>query len=296
MLTRDRRPAFTLIELLVVISIIAVLSAITVAAVFGVRRTMQTQNCEATIGKVNQKLDNRVKEIRDRIQDEVKKGSGSPEYSAALGVAGSPEGAKSLMLYARLKQQLPMSYAEGNTAFSVGGYPYPPSPAFREFATLTSNRTVEESAVCLHAAINAMGMMDGLEQQVGTGPVTGQKVFMDGFNTPIGFVRLGYDGAGGELNHPTYNGNNPGRDPFDPANSATAALTSLWGTLNGPQLTDAGPYSYPTTYRANPALNNRNHAIVLISAGPNKVFAEPTLYDGDNILSYRLRREGANGN
>lgn len=295
----SRRSAFTLIELLVVVSIIAVLSAITVAAVFGVRRSMQTQNCEATIGKLDQKLSNRVKELRDRIQDEAtKKG---PEYTGALSVAGTPEGAKSLMLYARLKQQLPMTYTEGNTPFAIGGFTYQPSLAFREFNTLPSTASVEESAVCLHAAINAMGMMDGLEQQVGTGPVTGQKVFVDGFGSPIGFVRIAYDGHTGEMNHPTI-AVRPGQDPFDPDNKLSTLFTStnppLWNTLLGPQLSNAtaGPYSYATPYRANPAQNNRYHAIVLISAGPNRVFAEPTLYDGDNILSYRLRREGANGN
>jgi prepilin-type N-terminal cleavage/methylation domain-containing protein len=303
MLTRDRRPAFTLIELLVVVSIIAVLSAITVAAVFGVRRSMQTQNCEATIGKLDQKLGNRVKELRDRIQDETKKGSGSQEYSAALSVAGTPEGAKSLMLYARLKQQLPMTYTEGNTAFTIGGYTYTPSLAFREFSALPSTASVEESAVCLHAAINAMGQMDGLEQQVGTGPLTGQKVFVDGFGTPIGFVRIAYDGHAGEMNHPTI-AVRPGQDPFDPDNKLSSLFTSntaLWNTMLGPQLSaaTAGPYTYATPYRANAAQNNRFHAIVLISAGPNRTFVsptEPTLYDGDNILSYRLRREGASGN
>lgn len=306
MLTRDRRPAFTLIELLVVISIIAVLSAITVAAVFGVRRSMQTQNCEATIGKLDQKIGNRVKEIRDQIQSDIGvTGKARAEFEAAKSLTGgNDEGAKSLMLYARLRQQLPMSFAEGNAPLTLGTHTYQPSPAFREFNTLTANpATIEQSAVCLHAAINAMGMMDGLEQQVGTldatsGPLAGQKVFMDGFNTPIGFVRIAYDGAGGELNARPQAAN-PAQDPFDRDNKLSALFqsnTPLWNSLLGPQLTNAGPYSYATPYRFNPALNNRNHAIVLISAGPNKVFAEPTLYDGDNILSYRLRREGANGN
>jgi prepilin-type N-terminal cleavage/methylation domain-containing protein len=298
MLTRDRRrPAFTLIELLVVISIIAILAALTAAAAFGVRRNMQKQNAEATLTKIDQKIADKVKTIRDQIQDDIKKGTGLPEFDAAKSLTGgNPEGAKAVMLYARLRQQFPMSFAESRTAMTIGSgptYVYPASPTFRGFQTLPSTATIEESAACLYAALaQTQTGLDGLEQQVGTGPTTGQKVFIDGFGTPIGFIRIAYDGNSNELNTAPQT-NNPARDPFDPEGRAVAALTALAGAPNficGPALAGAG--TYPTGYRAT---GNRNHTIAVFSAGPNRVYAEPTIFDGDNLLSYRLRRLGAKG-
>jgi hypothetical protein len=127
--------------------------------------------------------------------------------------------------------------------------------------------------------------------------VTGQRVFVDGFGQPIAFIRLAYDGNAGELNNRPHT-LNPAQDPYDPSNGATAALNNvpLWTTLLGPQLSDAGAYSYPTTYRASG--NNRNHTIAIFSAGVNRVFPEPPsngVFDGDNLFSYRLRREGRGG-
>ena len=105
-------------------------------------------------------------------------------------------------------------------------------------------------------------------------------------------MRLAFDGNGGELNTDPQT-RFPNRDPFDPEGkpATVTALTNWWGSLNCPTLGDGGGYPTAATYRA----TNRNHVIALISAGPNKVFADPTIYDGDNLISYRLRREGAKG-
>ncbi|MFY7953033.1 MAG: type II secretion system protein [Armatimonadaceae bacterium] len=310
MLTRDRRrPAFTLIELLVVISIIAVLVALTATAAFGVRRNMQKQNAEATLQKLDQKVGQKLKGIRDQIQEDVKKGTAAQEYEAAKSItAGNPEGAKAIMLYARLRQQLPMSFAESRTTLSIGSgttYTYPNSPAFREFQTTPSAATIEESAACLYAALAQTGL-EGLEQQVGTNP-SGQKVFTDGFGMPIGFIRIAFDGNSGELNVAPQT-NSPGRDPFDPEDRASAALSNvaLWNSLLGPTLTNAGSYNlnaspYRTSAAPTPVAlrTHRNHTIALVSAGINKqwidVPATNTIYDGDNLFSYRLRKEGGKG-
>ncbi len=301
MLTRDRRrSAFTLIELLVVISIIAVLVALTATAAFGVRRNMQKTNAETTLQKLDTKLLQKQKDIRDRIQDDVKKGTAAAEYDAAKSVTGgNPEGAKAVMLYARLRQQLPMSFTEAKTPLTIGSgatlYTYPASPTFTGLPN-TAGATLEQSAACLFAAVGTTGM-EGLEQQVGTSPL-GYKVFTDGFGTHIGFIRVAYDGDANELNVAPQT-TTPGRDPYDPEGRAVTALTALAGAPNyicGPTLTDAGAYT--TGYRA---AGNRNHTIALISAGINRqwvdVPAPPSngIFTGDNLLSYRLRKEGAKG-
>lgn len=294
MMTRDRRrPAFTLIELLVVVSIIAVLAALTATAAFSVRRNMQKQNAEATLQKLDEKAQLKVKDIRDRIQDDIQKGNAQAEYSSALSLAGNnKDGAKSIMLYARLRQQMPMSFAEAKTPFTVGTYQYPASPAFNGLPNIAGAPTTAHAAACLYAALAPMGL-DGLEQQVGSVDINGtpQKVFVDGFGSPITFVRLAFDGNADELNTDPQT-RFPNRDPFDPEGKATtvSALTTLWPTLNCPTLSDGG-YVQPATYRA----TNRNHVIAIISAGPNKIFADPGIYNGDNLIGYRLRREGARG-
>ncbi len=282
------RRAFTLIELLVVISIIAVLVALTATAAFGVRRNMQKQNAEVTLQKLDQKVQQKVKTIRDQIKDDT--GKNTAEYNSALALVGNnPDGAKSIMLYGRLKKEFPMSFTEAKTPFTVGAYQYPASPTFNGLPA-TAGSTTEQAAACLYAALAPMGL-EGLENQVGISP-SGYKVFVDGFGTPITFVRLAFDGNLNELNTPPQT-TAANRDPFDlegkPA--TVVALTALWPTLNCPTLSDGGAYPTAATYRA----TNRNHVIALISAGPNKLFAEPTIFDGDNLLSYRLRKEGGKG-
>jgi prepilin-type N-terminal cleavage/methylation domain-containing protein len=301
MLTRNRRrPAFTLVELLVVVSIIAILVALTATAAFGVRRNMQNQNSEATLQKLDTKVQQKVKDIRDRIQDEVgNKSTGSQEAAVAMTAAGNDkEGAKSIMLYARLKQQLPMSFAEARTPFPPAaagyGFTYQPSPAFNGLP-MSGSVTLDESAACLYAAIAPMGL-EGLEQQVGTN-AAGQKVFVDGFGTPIGFIRIAYDGNLNELNTSPQT-KNANQDPYDPSGKAAAVFTAnptLWTSVLGPQLTDAGTYNVNAApYRT----TNRNHSIALISAGATRKWIDApatSVFDGDNLFSYRLRREGKHG-
>lgn len=290
--TTRRRHAFTLIELVVVVSIIAVLVALTATAAFGVRRNMQKQNAETTLQKLDQALLQRQKAIRDQIQDDIKNNRAEgPTMVAAYG--GNKDTAQAVMLYARLKQQMPMTFSEAKNGFTVNGYSYPPSPAFAALPAtpVGTPGNVEQSAACLHAIVSAMGPLDGLEQQVGTS-TNGYKVFVDGIGSHIGYVRLAYDGNLAELNNRPL-ALNPAVDPFDPSNKASAALTPLWGTLNCPTLTDGGTYPTSGTYRGTG--NNRYHTTAVFSAGLNRAFADPGLYDGDNLLSYRLRKEGGSG-
>jgi prepilin-type N-terminal cleavage/methylation domain-containing protein len=302
MLTRDRRSAFTLIELLVVISIIAVLAALTATAVFGVRRNMQKTSAETTLQKIDQKLLQKVKTIRDQIQEDLTKRSGAenPEvYSVLTACGGDKERAKGVLLYARLRRDLPMTFAEARGNFVVCGHTYRASPAF---ASLPAAGTgdIEESAACLYTAVAAMGSLDGLEQQVGTSQA-GHKVFIDGIGQPVGFNRLGYDGNGGELNkapafdpfYPNKSGAGAYRNlatEYDATNGANAFNNQVWLAVRQPAVSWLPA---PTAY---PGL--KHHTAFCFSAGLNRTFAEPPsngIYDGDNLFSYRLRLEGGSG-
>lgn len=301
-----RRSAFTLVELLVVISIIAILVALTATAVFGIRQNVKKSAAEATLEKIDTKLLQKIKETEARITDDLKKASPeNVEVTQVLSVVGqnNKDIAKAILLYARLRRDLPMTYQEANPAmvnrFSVCGYQYAPSPAFSALPNTgggTVDQSVEESAVCLYAAIVPMGI-EGLEQQVAT-DAAGRKFFTDGMGRPVGFVRLGYDGNNGELNKGPI-------DPFYPnKNAQTGAYRDLSADYPGgamafnnqvwlgvrqptvPWLPAPGAYR-PLTY----------HTAFCFSAGINEDFDAPApgLYNGDNLFSYRLRKEGGKG-
>ena len=295
MRTRTRRPAFTLIELLVVISIIAVLAALLATAVFAARRGAQKQNAEATLTKLDQKLLQKMKDMRDRIEDDYKNNRGEAEFFKKSALRDKPDVIKAVMMYGRMRRDFPMTFAEATSDFPVAGYTYVRSPAFRDLPS-TGPGDYEESAACFFAAIAQMGT-EGLEGQITTTP-GGRKVFTDGFGGPIAFVRLGYDGNGNELNPP-----NLAYDPFYP-NKVGSTYRNLAADYPGgaaafePQVWDAvrptvGWVAVPPDY---PGL--KNHTAFLVSPGPNGTFVDPgfaTVYDGDNLLSYRLRKEGGRG-
>ena len=115
-----RRPGFTLIELLVVISIMAVLMALTAGTFFRVRTGQMNRASIATINKVQGALDNRVKAIRDTAKDEIRKQSTPAAKAALADAAGDNDIALTLLVYAKMKNELPMTFAEAKAPTTVG--------------------------------------------------------------------------------------------------------------------------------------------------------------------------------
>jgi prepilin-type N-terminal cleavage/methylation domain-containing protein len=300
MIPRTRRSAFTLVELLVVVTIIAILVALTAAAVFGVRRGMQKTNAESTLQKIDQKLLQKMKQMDDQITQDLKKGgTDNPEVVAILNdCGGNKDMAKAVMLFARTRRDMPMTVPEATTNFTVGGHLYRASPAF---TGMTGGATIEDSAACLYAIIAPMGL-DGLENQVGT-TSDGRKCFTDGMGQPVGFVRLGYGGNANEIT-------NKGQlDPFYPNKTGAGAYRNLANDYNAVTLPGRGtaPNDFQNrvwlSVRPNvtwvtvpsPYPGAQYHTAFCFSAGLNEEFLDPNIYDGDNLFSYRLRKEGARG-
>ena len=111
---RSRRPhraGFTLIELLVVITLIGVLAALSAGAFMRVRSSQIKSASEATLVKLNTALDNRWKAIQESVTTD--KNKNTVQYQQALRDAqGNPDIARSLLLYAKVKNELPMTFAE----------------------------------------------------------------------------------------------------------------------------------------------------------------------------------------
>src|SRR6186997_3042654 len=104
-----RRTAFSLVELLVVISIIAVLSALSLSAVFGLRESQIKNATETTVQKLASALDQQWKATMDQIYEET-----PATWAVNLSTNGSTRGpdlrrARALYIKGRLRQEFPIN-------------------------------------------------------------------------------------------------------------------------------------------------------------------------------------------
>lgn len=306
-----RRPGFTLVELLVVMAIIATLSAVAVGALFRIRSAQDKSNTEATLQKIDQKLTQKLKTISEKVNDPRNKGE--IRYTTAYSLGGSSDDiAKAILMYAYTKNELPMTFNEAKANTTFAGLTIPASPIF---AALPAGTGVpEESAVCIYLALSSQGN-EGLEQQIGDVIVNGvtYKCYIDQYGQPICFTRYGYGGdAGTELDNPPFVKAPIGVNTFDPyyskqtngayrnlaldypGNNVANFNTNVWTPYLASLPAWAIPPAVPTLQTQYPGL--RNHTSTVFSAGLNKTLLEPTgIYTGDNIVSYRLRKEGQKG-
>lgn len=295
-----RRPGFTMVELLVAIALIATLAALSVGAVFRIRSAQQKSSTEATLQKLDTKLQEKIKRIAEKVRDP--RNQQSTQYQAALSMAGgSHDIAQAILMYAYTRNELPMTFAEAKSPTVVGSLTLLPSPIFATLPAGTGGP--EESAVCVHVALSTLGN-EGLEQQIGDAPgLPGLKCYLDAYGQPIYFNRLAFGGAGGtELNAPPYVKTPVPANTFDPfypkqTNGAYRNLSTDWGAPNTAVLWAATAPATLANWSATPAgyPGQVNHTAVLISAGYDKDLLGLGLFGGDNLLSYRTRKEGQKG-
>lgn len=299
------RDGFTLVELLVMVALLATLAAVVLGAVMRVRQAQDKSFSEATVSKVDSLLAQKLKTIQEQIKDRRKPVRGWDE--AMTMTNQNPDIAEAVLMYAYTKNQLPMTFAEAvnPTVISVNGQGFSllPSPVFTAAGLPAGTGVPEESAVCLYLALAPLGLA-GMEQQVGDAPnVAGKKVFLDAYREPLYFSRLTFGGdAGAELDAPPYVKAPVASNTFDPfypkqANGQYRNLATDIGVANANTLwaqvipvTNANWPGVPLQY---PGL--RNHTAAVISAGPDKNLLVPGVFSGDNLLSYRLRKDGAKG-
>lgn len=198
------RVGFTLVELLVVIAIIAMLAALTTAAVFKWIDNQRRSNSEAQVRAIQEVL----RQHWTKVIEDAKKEGNIPQDVLTL-AGGSSERARIIWIKLRLTEAFPMTYYEAN--FSPRFFNHttkqwvhliPINPDRRKYVghylakltpTVPANTTPEtQSAACLLAALSL---------NRGTGPLNvdslpippqdtdgdGVKELVDGFGNPIDF-------------------------------------------------------------------------------------------------------------
>lgn len=306
---RPRR-GFTLIEILVVIAIIGILTAISAGALFRLRAAQTVNNTEGTLSKLHGLLNTRWGAVLSQSKSTI-----PSELIVRCG--DDKERAAAVWAYANLKNEFPMTFAEATTAINLGGgVGLEPRGIFKKFALANPGITLaeEQSAALFYIGItqggnggNAAGS-DGSNQQVGT-LAGGASVYKDGWGNPIAFVR---NATGGEIGGASFlrattiqvpNGSPPPvtvpfvvKNPLDPTGRLLVRAGNPWAVT-------APTNGYRTTMFTALGLTdftNENFLPTLVSAGPNKKFGVYLDFaaddSADNLLSYRLRREGDKGN
>jgi prepilin-type N-terminal cleavage/methylation domain-containing protein len=306
------RAGFTLIEVLVVVAVIAMLAAITASGISRVRISQMSRNTEHTVTKLQLALDQKMQAIADqvaldrrnkRIPSEIVNGCNDDTDDRAAAV----------WMYMNARRDLPNTFAEAwnsvNYSVTIGTNTYTknlqprttftsniPNPAI----TPTSLGVREQAAVLLYmiladtdsrgANFNADDATSGAQGTISDGS-SNYRVFVDAWRTPITFIRFGWmPNDTDELNQAPYIGQTTSKDPFDPK-------LKIKNWPNNSVLKNGNNGVFTTGW--NPAnstasdFDGKNRQPAVIAAGPNKVW--DSMFDMDNIVGYRLRRQGARG-
>ena len=314
---QQARRGFTLVEVLVVVSILAIIAAIGAGAYFAIMGSQKNDASRSAVAKIDGLLLSKMKAIRDKIKDDVRNnrpGTGYPELKTA---GLTSEAAEAVLLYCRMKNELPMTYAEAlaptQIPFVTPAIFLPSRSEFKGLPTAPPPLPAlhVQSAVCLYRALATMGL-EGLEQQLDASEAGAEKYFKDNAGKPIIFNRMAFGGDQGELNTRNYDPFFPKKMPTPPNPANTyrnlsdelgAANTVIFWNAVTPPLAVRTLWGIPNTY---PLLTaNQNHTSCVISWGQEGsdapaplavVNSNPALfYANGNIVSYRLRAEGAKG-
>ncbi len=303
------RGGFTLVELLVVILLIVILAALSAGAFFRVQSAQRNQATESTIRKLQIGLDARWKAVLDDARRTV------PDAIVTL-AGGDKDRALSIWTYAKLRNEFPETVTEANTPITFQSTPPVSLPPRMMFAKVVAEPDPNnEAAALFYVTLTQSGVsgttfdLEGVNQQVGTTPA-GNSVFTDTWGTPITFRRWANPP---EVQQEPYNRPNTiksrsgisySSNPLDPGGKLLNRIDNLWGTdpnfLPNRQIALNAIFGPSPLFTVPPQFPNENFVPTLVSAGPDKTFGTD-IYGAtddagkDNIVGYRLRREGTKG-
>ncbi|MBX9622194.1 MAG: type II secretion system GspH family protein [Gemmataceae bacterium] len=301
------RAAFTLIELLVVISILAILAAFVAGGIGMVRTAQMKKATEETMIKLQLALEGQWKSVADDASSRNK----PPSSEVVAFCDGDPDRARSLWVYLNLKREFPQTFAEARN-------PTPPAPGVPGLTSIPARSTFaklpnvvpanaverrDQAAVLLYlilseksskgSTFSADDVTQSAQGEVTVNGFTG-RVFKDAWGGPVTFVRFTQTA---ELNRPPYTPAQAGANLFDSIDPGR----KLWGTwttaANKAQAESVFGAGFFTFDQANPdpTAGGRpiwNRRPTVASAGPDKDGQYPPAGDDDDILGYRLTRQG----
>lgn len=306
---RPRRSGFSLIEILIVIALLALLAAIGVGAYLRVQAGAEVQATEGTLNKLNVGIMSKWKAVVDQATREAmanKIPNEIREYTKNGNGSLNLERARVVWTYMRLKNEFPTSIAELTTAPSttglvVNGYTMPKRTIFN---SVTGGTPEEQSAALLYASLVKGGVggttfdADPLRNQTKQ-TATGIPYFVDTWGKPIIFLRMAFTPELDDVNQPYLpkSGINS-KDPIDPKGTLTDPGNMGWSSLNNFwSIMTNGHYSYAEFQSTYPS---RNWIASPISSGPDEEFGSLIVGpsgdpSGDNLVGFRLRKEGQRG-
>jgi type II secretory pathway pseudopilin PulG len=312
-----RRTAFTIVELLVVISIIVILSALSLSAVFGLRESQIKNVTETTVNKLASALDQQWKATMDQIYEET-----PATWAVNLSTNGTTRSpdlrrARALYIKGRLRQEFPVNFTEATATiiFASGAGSIPPKPTYQQaLAGVTSDPPWSSSAMLYMilsqgrrgmAAASPDNLVDASAIQSQT--VNGKtfQYFVDAWGNPVRF--FAFPTGNDEINVDPYvkplvanpYASHDDQDPEDtlmsPAwfptfrNDFRLKIHDLPAPSNPPAQPMAARHLIPVVASAGKdglwGIDLRTMAIIAAQANDQQ----------DNIYSYRLRRSGGRG-
>lgn len=321
---RVPRPGFSLVELLIIIGILVVLMALAVGTFFRVQSGQVVRNTESVLSQLNTGLYGQFSAVRDQADEEFRKGNlpgTSNNLDNLVQFCGNDrDRAKAVWMYLRLRNEFPQNFLEAknptvlrdasnNTIISL--------PARRTFTTnatingvtalpSTQKEAADEAAALLYIIVTEKGTRGQEFADLATGSNTTEvtvhggtfTTFKDGWGSPIYYVRYATNGEIDALNSAT------NKDPLDPRGRLRA---SGWSAANL-----SASWIYHGSSSNAHAFPNHNWMMTTISPGAGKdedatdisVDLHVIPSDGlflvsdltNDILGYRVRREGNSGN
>jgi prepilin-type N-terminal cleavage/methylation domain-containing protein len=312
------RSAFTLVEMLVVIGIIALLAALTAAAVTRIREQSRENYTNVHLNKIQMELEKQWKAQVALIKSETPPAA-IVELTKDQNGSQDLVRARALHLKLRLRQEFPQNFSELTPIQPLGGpYVYQVKAGFKTAlkAPLAAETTPEAQSAALLYLILSQGsggtrtdvdtiartkLMDYPQQN--NAPAIPLKVFADEWGSHIGFRRWADDDMTdvvNELNLPPYVAAPappaPGiskNDPQDPEGHFSPFFQPAWPAANR---------QLALQLLATPKLQNpfdgTNRGPFVFSAGKNGMFRvnnDPNLpfeVNLDNLYSFRIAGSG----
>jgi prepilin-type N-terminal cleavage/methylation domain-containing protein len=328
------RQAFTLIELLVVISIIGVLAALTAGAVFRLRGAQSVNNTEATLSKIHLRMAARWSAIIDQAKKDVPtllidRCGGDKDRATALWTQAVLKNEFPMTV---AEANAIVSFGSDPTLTLRPRKIFTTVPAFSPANPAAESAALIYLAISQAGNKGVNAGMDGLEGQTAAIPISATPgaatvtVFKDSWGNPITFMR---HASGGEINGPPYTRAGTVKvagtytltvnNMLDPLAKLSTWSPPVPAMNDNPWLylktldTSSMPlnnYTYmhnqlrmgglPTTgFASFPDIAYGNNTIpTVISYGPGYKYpaAFPAWNNDNNLLSYRLRKEGDRGN